>query len=155
MLDEQALEKLNLEKFLLTCCQCNDVENVGVILNYSQNIDILYKDGKFFALAISNDSAEILRLLVDYFEQTTRNKFSFDSYEYLAAKADFITIIEHIDLDDACDEVRGILAPYERQYSDENRSVSDMDEGVFFDDHTGDTDTTEALGQAPATEVAY
>ena len=43
------------------------------ILNNSKEIDVTYNEGEFFIIAISNNSTEIVKALLEYFKKNQLN----------------------------------------------------------------------------------
>ena len=104
---------------LFSYCQDNDVEEAKAILEKNPNIDVFYKDGMLFRLAISNGSVEMLKLLIGYIEKSILGKYEFGSVDYLLIKNHLVEVLEEqIDFEDLRDDIHKVLEPYERQYSD-------------------------------------
>jgi hypothetical protein len=112
-------ESLNLEKLIFSYCQDDDVEEVKSTLEKHPNIDIFYKDGMFFRLAVSNGSTKMLKLLIDYVEQSIFGKYEFGSVGYLLIKNHLVEVLEEqVDFEDLGNDMHKILEPYERQCSE-------------------------------------
>ena len=86
---------------------------VSNILNKNTDLDLTYNEGEFFTLAIEGNSVEIVKTLLDYFNNNQLAKYKSGSIEYLLLKnkmRDILEIaIEDVSLSEEMDEV---LNPY-------------------------------------------
>jgi hypothetical protein len=83
------------------------------ILSKNKNLDLLYRDGKFFNMSIENDCIDIVVSLVSYFDNYQLAKHTSGTTEYLLLKnklrSALETAIEDVDLSQKMKEV---LSPY-------------------------------------------
>jgi hypothetical protein len=110
-----------------------NLDMVKSLLAGDKNLDLTYKEGKFFKISIKNNSNEILEVLLDYFKKNQLNKYEVDSEEYQNLKSSFKNI-----LDDAIEEVdlskkmKEVLAPY----IDFENSIDERLNDSFLEDIT-------------------
>jgi hypothetical protein len=99
------------------------------ILSKNKNLDLLYRDGKFFNMAIENDCIDIVRSLVSYFNEYQLAKYTSGSTEYLLLKnklrSTLETAIEDVELSQ---EMKEALSPYIDFEGSENNDNSLEDE---------------------------
>lgn len=98
---------------------------VSNILNKNLDLDLTYNEGEFFTLAIESNSVEIIKTLLDYFNNNQLEKYPSGSTEYLLLKNKIIDIldiaIEDVDLSE---EMKQVLSPYMRIEDNENEGSS-------------------------------
>jgi len=100
------------------------------ILSKNKSLDLLYRDGKFFNMAIENDCIDIVVSLVSYFKNYQLAKYTPDSTEYLLLKnklrSALETAIEDVELSQ---EMKKILSLYiDFDGSEHNDSFTDDDQ---------------------------
>jgi ankyrin repeat protein len=83
------------------------------LLDDSLNLDLTYDNGTLFTMAIENNSYDIVKILLEYFEQNQLNSYKHGSYEYSLLKGKIRNIIEQtIEYSDISLEMKNILSPY-------------------------------------------
>lgn len=106
-----------MSKVELSLCNFIGIKNlsfVNVALNSSSNIDMLYKEGKYFKLSIKNNSYEITNALLEYFKTNQLDKYVQNSPEYLSLKSQLQYIITDIaeDNDNISPKLKELIKPY-------------------------------------------
>ena len=107
------------------------------ILSKNKSLDLLYRDGKFFNMAIETDCIDIVVSLVNYFNNYQLAKYTSGTAEYLLLKSKLRsaleTAIEDIDISQGMKEV---LSPYidfeDSEHNTLNDSFSDIDQTTFI-----------------------
>jgi hypothetical protein len=91
------------------CCS-NDTKYVKILLSNFDDIDVFYKNGILFDIAISNNNIKICEALFEYFET---KQFSIKNTDYDKAKEKLTEILENaIDGIDLSTEMQEVLRPY-------------------------------------------
>jgi hypothetical protein len=94
---------------------------VSNILNKNIDLDLTYNEGEFFTLAIESNSVEIIKTLLDYFNNNQLAKHTSGTTEYLLLKnklrSALETAIEDVELSQ---EMKKVLSPYIDFESSEN-----------------------------------
>ena len=104
--------KLNTD--LSNCLSLRKFEKVKLLLKQNINdIDVLYKDGIFFELAISKENSDILKALLNYFEENQLSKYDARSEEYIGLQKRIMDILEIvIDGVDLSPKMKEVLSSY-------------------------------------------
>lgn len=91
----------------------NDKSLVCDLLERNKDLDITYKDGKFFIMAVEDNNIEIVKILLDYFNDNQLVKYTTGSAEYLLLKNKLRDILEiAIEDVDLSREMKEALSPY-------------------------------------------
>ena len=64
----------------------NYYDTVNYILSRDKNIDLLYKNGNLFIQAVEGNRVEILKLLINYYQNNQLDKQIKSSFEYNVLK---------------------------------------------------------------------
>jgi len=88
-------------------------ELVSNILNKNIDLDLTYNEGEFFTLAIESNSVEIIKTLLDYFNNNQLAKYTSGATEYLLLKNKIRDILE-VAIEDITlsDKMKELLSPY-------------------------------------------
>ena len=99
---------------LSNCLSLGKFEKAKLILKENINdIDVLYKDGIFFELAISKENSDILKALLNYFEENQLSKYDARSEEYINLQKNIVNILEiAIDGVNLSPKMKEVLSPY-------------------------------------------
>lgn len=93
------------------CCNDATTKAKNLLTKYS-NVDLIDDNGMCFRLAIKNKNAELLNVLLDYYEETAL-KSDRDTIEYKIAKRKLQEILEDAAKSfDISDEIKVALAKY-------------------------------------------
>jgi hypothetical protein len=108
-----------------------NVSLVSNILNKNIDLDLTYNEGEFFTLAIENNSVEIIKTLLDYFNENHLSKYTSGSTEYLLLKNKMRDILE-VAIEDVSlsEEMKEMLSPYIDFEGSEHGTIND-----FLDDY--------------------
>lgn len=83
------------------------------LLDDNLNLDLTYDNGTLFTMSIENNSYDILKVLLEYFEQNQLSAYKQGSYEYSLLKGKIRNILEQaIECTDISLEMQKILSPY-------------------------------------------
>ncbi len=86
---------------------------VVTLLNRKNDLDLTYDNGTFFNMSIENNSYDIVKVLLEYFERNQLNAYKQGSYEYSLLKGKMRNILEQaIEYNDISLEMKNILSPY-------------------------------------------
>ena len=82
-------------------------------LDKNSDLDLTYKEGKFFILAVEDNNIKIVEPLLGYFNNNQLAKYTMGSIEYLLLKNKMRDILE-IAIEDVSlsEEMKEILSPY-------------------------------------------
>ncbi len=118
----------------------NDKSLVCDLLEGNKDLDITYKDGKFFIMVVEDNNIEIVKILLDYFNDNQLVKYTTDSAEYLLLKNKLRDILEiAIEDVDLSQEMKEVLSPYiDFEGSENNDSFSDIDQTTFMENFNKD-----------------
>ncbi len=72
----------------------NYYDTVNYILSRDTNIDLLYKNGNLFIQAVEGNRVEILKLLIEYYQNNQLDKQIKSSSEYNVLKSKLINILQ-------------------------------------------------------------
>lgn len=126
----------SIEDRLFDFCRWNSSDRVQSLLSSSSNIDIFYDNGKFFDLAISNNSPVILKALLNYFEQ---KKLIYQGDERLKFEYKLKNILyEYSSQYNLPEEISELISPYLEGFdndSDEEELDHELD---VYSDLSGD-----------------
>ncbi len=106
------------------CCQ-NNTENVKLLLEYFNEIDVLYSDGGLFKIAISNNNYEICEALLSFFEN--KQNPTEEQKEKLRDILEEITSFSEISK-----EMQLALKNYIPYEEDSREECFDEEDNVFF-----------------------
>lgn len=83
------------------------------ILSHNEDLDLLHKNGKFFKMAIEDNSTDIVEILLEYFQKNQFGKYDSQSIEYYNLRTQLVEVIE-IALDEVTlsAEMKKILSLY-------------------------------------------
>lgn len=100
---------------------------VSSILNKNIDLDLTYNEGEFFTLAIENNSVEIIKTLLDYFNEHHLSKYTSGSKEYLLLKNKMRDILE-VAIEDVnlSEEMKEILSPHIDFEGSEDGTINDF-----------------------------
>lgn len=99
-----------MDNIIYNFCCSDDTKYVNTLLSNFDDIDILYKNGILFDIAIGNKNTEICKSLLEYFEE---KQFAVKNDRYEKAKEKLIEILENaIDDLDIPLEMKEVLSPY-------------------------------------------
>lgn len=135
-------------KVLFDYCRWNKPDKVKELLEESgDSIDITYKDGIFFRLAVSEPSAELLDVLLGYYEKTKlADDTSTDkSTDYIASKRKISQILQDaVETYGSSDEIQERLSSYlpprssdKEKDSDDEHNLDGFDSADFGLDEDG------------------
>ena len=84
------------------------------LLNRDSSLDLTYDNGTYFRMSIENNSYNIVKALLNYFEENQLNEHEESSTKYLSLKGQLQYIITDIaeDSDDLSPELERLLKPY-------------------------------------------
>jgi hypothetical protein len=125
------LPQLSAEDELVGACRSNDLANVELLLSGSRRIDIMYKNGIFFDLAVSNDSYSILKALLEYFE----NNMLHDTSQNLVRRSQLKTVLENsfAEASKVSPETEQLISLYtELDFSDSESNIDDLDYDIAY-----------------------
>ena len=109
---------------------------VSNILNKNTDLDLTYNEGEFFTLAIEDNSVEIVKTLLDYFNNNQLAKYKSGSIEYLLLKNKMRDILE-IAIEDVSlsEEMEEVLNPYipKEENSDSEQELGGIEDLIGFD----------------------
>lgn len=95
---------------LYNFCCANETRYALIILDSFNDIDVLYKEGVFFDLAVANKNISICKALLNYFETT---QFPVKNQRYEEAKEKLTEVLENAtDGIELSKEMKEVLAPY-------------------------------------------
>lgn len=115
----------------------NDKSLVSDLLERNKDLDITYKDGKFFIMSVEDNNIEIVKILLDYFSYNQLVKYTTGSTEYLLLKNKLKDILE-IAIEDVnlSQEMKEVLSPYidfeGSEHNTLNDSFLDIDQTTFI-----------------------
>ncbi len=90
--------------------RCSMVIN---LLNKNTNLDLMYDNGTFFKMAIENNSHDIIKVLLDYFEENQLSAYKENSYEYSILKGKMRDILKFaINSVELSSETQKVLSSY-------------------------------------------
>lgn len=116
-----------------------------LIKNNPIELDITYDKGIFFDFAIKHNNTEMLRTLLNYFEQT-QLQGDIDSREHQLAKYNLRKILEGaVDSFEISEEMEKVLAPYLPQEEEDYQLDLMNDLLVAEDNHNPDYETFETV----------
>jgi hypothetical protein len=130
----------------------NDKSLVSDLLERNKDLDITYKDGKFFIMAVEDNNIEIVKILLDYFNYNQLVKYTTGSVEYLLSKNKLKDILE-IAIEDVnlSQEMKEVLSPYidfeGSEHNTLNDSFSDIDQTTFIQNVDKDTASNNFLNK--------
>ncbi len=94
------------------CSLNNTVEVKKLLETYADEINITEKNGLYFGLAISQDSLEMLKILLDFHTKKIL-QYPRDSDEFLDAQSDLCEILqEGLDSNDVSSEMQILINKY-------------------------------------------
>ena len=104
----------------------NSKESTCSILQKDQTLDLFYKEGKFFILAVELGNIDITSLLLDYFSKCQLSKYEYRSQEYTLLKNKMKETLEIASEDvELSDEIKDALSPYLNIHSDDEGTERD------------------------------
>lgn len=100
------------------------------ILLHNKDLDLLYKNGRFFKMAVESNHADIVAVLLEYFINNQLSKYDAESSKFCNLKKQLIEVFEvAIDEVDLIPEMKEILSPYiDFESSEGSRSILDDDQ---------------------------
>ena len=105
------------------------------ILSKNRDLDLLYKNGRFFKMAIENNQIDITEMLLEYFKDNQLSRYNNNSEEYNNLENQLIEVIEVvIDEVELLHEMKKILSPYIDFEDSIDSKEHDFDEFNFPDD---------------------
>lgn len=115
------------------------IEKTKELLEDNSGLDLIYKDGILFGLAISNESIQMLEVLISYYEQNNLQSDP-DTIDYKIAKYKLAEIIQHeANAYDFSNEMQSLLAPYLPSEDDESDRERDFEEIILDQNHKYDS----------------
>jgi len=125
---------MSTNKMLYDFCRWNDTKKVQELLDFSDDINILYDNGGFFDFAISKGNVEICKSLLNYFET---KQFPIKNTEYQEAKEKLVEILENAtDSIELSPEIKEVLLPYidfeNSEHNTLNDSFSNLEDLLVF-----------------------
>ena len=125
--------KTKIQDDLYSYCRWNDTEEVINILQQSNDIDILYENGRLFDFALSEDNYAIVQSLLKYFEEKYLNKYAVGSKERINLNDTLTEILKNvIDGLELSTEMKQVLSLYVNL--EDNTEVSSR-KSDFSQDH--------------------
>lgn len=122
-----------------------DTKEVKRLLERESDIDLTYKEGLFFKLAIKHDNKELLNTLLEHFEKIQLKEKDVDSIEYKLLKYELRKILEEaVDSFEISEEMEKVLAPYLPQ-EEEDYQLALNDFLINEDNYNPDYDTFETV----------
>lgn len=113
----------------------NNCQLVVDVLQKNVALDVTHNNGKFFILAIENNSPTIVKLLLDYFEKNQLSLHKANFYEYHILKNKMRDILE-IAIEDVelSPEMKEALSSY-LNFEDSNNDIENLSDlsGNSFD----------------------
>jgi len=100
-------------------------------LNKNSDLDLTYKEGKFFILAVEDNNIKIVEPLLDYFNNNQLVRYENRSLEYILLKNKMRDVLE-IAIEDVSlsEEMKKQLSLY-INFEDEEQDISDYQEEDF------------------------
>lgn len=124
----------------------DDYEEVLDILAKDKSFDVMHEEGKFFNLAVESNSHNIIKALLEYFEEN-QLKLCKDEYTRLSLKQKMLDIIEiAIEDNELSPEMQSILNPYLRVDEEHEEYIEDTsteDNTFNFTEESSNNDTSE------------
>lgn len=112
-----------------------DTKEVKKLLEKESDIDLTYKEGLFFKLAIKHNNKELFNTLLEHFEKIQLKEKDIDSIEYKLLKYELRKILEEaIDSFEISEEMEKMLAPYLPQ-EEEDYQLDLMNDLLFTEDN--------------------
>ncbi len=129
------MTKEQIMRRLLHHCSLNNISELKELLkSHPDEINIIESHGLYFGLAISNDSVEMLKVLLDFYSKT-KLQCDHDSQEYLAAQSELCDILEEgIDSNEVSSEMQILINKYlyydaysdiKAEYNGDNEVISE------------------------------
>lgn len=104
----------------------NYYDTVNYILSRDKNIDLRYKNGNLFIQAVEGNRVEILKLLIDYYQNNQLDKQIKSSFEYNVLKSNLINILQTAIEDVMLSpEMKEALSPYIDFEGSEHNTLND------------------------------
>ena len=96
-------------------------------LNKNSDLDLTYKEGKLFILAVEDNNVKLVEPLLDYFNTNQLAKYTSGSTEYLLLKNKMRDILE-LAIEDVSlsEEMKEILSPYIDFEGSEHGTINDF-----------------------------
>jgi hypothetical protein len=104
-------------------------------LNKNSDLDLTYKEGKLFIMAVEDNNVKLVKPLLDYFKDNQLANYKDDSVDYLLLKSKMRGILE-IAIEDVSlsEDMKAIISPYIDLEGSERSSVNN-DDIQEFDNH--------------------
>lgn len=104
----------------------NYYDTVNYILSRDKNIDLRYKNGNLFIQAVEGNRIEILKLLIEYYQNNQLDKQIKSSSEYNVLKSNLINILQTAIEDVVLSpEMKEVLSSYIDFEGSENNTLND------------------------------
>jgi hypothetical protein len=104
----------------------NYYDTVNYILSRDKNIDLRYKNGNLFIQAVEGNRIEILKLLIEYYQNNQLDKQIKSSSEYNVLKSNLINILQTAIEDVILSpEMKEVLSSYIDFEGSENNTLND------------------------------
>jgi hypothetical protein len=101
-------------------------DTVNYILSRDKNIDLRYKNGNLFIQAVEGNRVEILKLLIEYYQNNQLDKQIKSSSEYNVLKSNLINILQTAIEDVMLSpEMKEVLSPYINFEGSEHNTLND------------------------------
>jgi hypothetical protein len=113
----------------------NSKSLVEDILSKNKDLDLLYRKGMFFRMAIESNQTDITEMLLEYFKDNQLSRYNNNSEEYNNLESQLIEVIEvAIDEVELLPEMKKILSPYIEFENSVDSREHDFDEFDFPDE---------------------
>lgn len=97
------------------------------VLLHNKDLDLLYRNGKFFNMAIENNCTDISEALLEYFKKNQLGKYDSKSEEYDNLKSRLVEVIEiAIDEVNLSSEMKKVLSPYINFEGSDTDTINDF-----------------------------
>lgn len=86
---------------------------VKTLLSEDKSLDITYENGRFFKISIKDNSYDIVKALLNYFEEKQLSRYDINSEKYNELRAQLKNILEDvIEEKDLSLKMQEVLSPY-------------------------------------------
>lgn len=130
----------------------NRLSMVQYMLNKDNSLDLTYDNGTYFRMSIENNSYDIVKVLLDYFEENQLSEYTEGSAEYLSLKGKLQDIITDIaeDNDNISPKLKDVIQPYlldqvsTTDSLNKDSDISDPIDNFYPDKHFSDNSTQDS-----------
>lgn len=125
-------------------CNWNNSQDVKTFLSKNSDLDVLHNEGMCFKLALKNSNAQVMSLLLEYYERQNLTGDD-NSIEYKVARHNLQQVLENVlQFYEATPEIYQVMNKY-LPINKSSDDKSDSENLGDFDYFTTDEDTNKAF----------